>query len=68
MPLRIGRNEREPRLFAQRALEIRLADPAFYREPADVVRDAVTRLDTQQTALQAAYARWDALETKRAEQ
>ena len=51
-----------------RALEIRLADPAFYREPADVVRDAVTRLDTQQTALQAAYARWDALETKRAEQ
>jgi ATP-binding cassette subfamily F protein uup len=46
-------------------LETQLASPEFYREPADVVRDAVARLETLQAELQRAYARWDELETKR---
>jgi ATP-binding cassette subfamily F protein uup len=45
-------------------IEAQLASPEFYREPTGIVRDAVTRLETVQRELQAAYARWDALETK----
>jgi ATP-binding cassette subfamily F protein uup len=45
-------------------LETRLASPGFYRESADVVREAVERLDALQADLQRAYARWDELETK----
>jgi ATP-binding cassette subfamily F protein uup len=48
-----------------RTLEAQLASPEFYRDPADVVREAVARLESLQGDLQTAYARWDELETRR---
>ena len=46
------------------ALEAQLASPEFYREPPDVVRTAVARLDTLQSELHTAYERWTALDAR----
>ena len=37
---------------------------SFYKEPADVVRTAVTKLETLQQELTAAYLRWEELDAK----
>src|SRR5690606_9726420 len=58
LPARIDTIEAEIR-----SIEGRLADPAFYREPGDVVSSTVARLESLQGDLQAAYERWDELET-----
>jgi ATP-binding cassette subfamily F protein uup len=59
LPARIDALESEVR-----TLEARLADPGFYREPGDVISGAVSRLEGLQAELQAAYERWNELETR----
>jgi ATP-binding cassette subfamily F protein uup len=49
----------------QRALNAKIADPAFYSEAADTIRAAVARLETIEAELAEVYARWDALESRR---
>src|SRR6266853_340195 len=48
----------------QRALNAKIADPAFYAERAAVIKDAVTRLEALEVELAAVYARWNALESR----
>jgi len=60
LPTQIERTEE-----AVKSLETRLASAEFYREPADVVRDAVATLERMQSELHHAYARWDELEARR---
>jgi ATP-binding cassette subfamily F protein uup len=47
-----------------RTIETQLASSEFYKEPADVVRTAVTKLETLQQELTAAYLRWEELDGK----
>ncbi len=42
-----------------------IAAPDFYKESADAIARALGRLDEVRAALQAAYARWDELDSKR---
>jgi ATP-binding cassette subfamily F protein uup len=49
----------------QRALNAKIADPAFYSEPAEAIRAAVARLESIEAELSAVYTRWDALESRR---
>src|SRR5438477_9454426 len=42
----------------QRALDARIAAPAFYKESADAIRDALARADELRRAIVDAYARW----------
>ena len=44
------------------ALAARIQDPGFYRQPADAVTAANTRLAAAQAELDTAYARWSELE------
>jgi ATP-binding cassette subfamily F protein uup len=48
----------------QRTLNTKIADPAFYSEPADVIKVAVARLEAIGKELAEVYARWDALESR----
>ncbi len=48
----------------QEALHGRLADPAFYQEPAEVIATAKSRLESLESELAAAYARWESLEAQ----
>ncbi len=48
----------------QRTLNAKIADPAFYSEPTDVLKVAVARLDAIGTELAEVYARWDRLESR----
>jgi ATP-binding cassette subfamily F protein uup len=57
LPRRIEELERE-----QGQLNLRLADPAFYRESGDQVAAAKARLEELDRALESAYARWQELE------
>jgi ATP-binding cassette subfamily F protein uup len=59
LPARIEALEAE-----QRALNERVADIDFYKEPADAIRTALARVDTLQAELTAAYARWHDLESR----
>ena len=45
----------------QAELHRRMADPAFYREEGAVIARAKARLEALDTALEEAYARWEAL-------
>lgn len=47
-------------------LQHQLADPAFYREPANQQQRTHEQLNQLEQALQQAYTRWEALEAKRA--
>ncbi len=47
-----------------RALEARVSSPEFYRETSDAIAAALARLETVQQQLVAAYARWDALDSR----
>jgi ABC transport system ATP-binding/permease protein len=49
----------------QRALNAKIADPAFYSEPAETIRAAVARLESIEAELSDVYTRWDALESRR---
>jgi ATP-binding cassette subfamily F protein uup len=59
LPARIAALEVE-----QAALQGRLADPAFYQEPAEAQRQAQERLVTVDAEIDAALLRWEALEAK----
>jgi ATP-binding cassette subfamily F protein uup len=60
LPARIEALEGE-----QRALGEKIAGPSFYKEAADVIRASLARVDELQRELSAAYARWDALDSRR---
>ena len=60
LPARIESLEEE-----QRALNAKIADPAFYSEAADTIRGTVARLEAIEAELAEVYARWDALESRR---
>jgi ATP-binding cassette subfamily F protein uup len=59
LPERIAALEAE-----QGALQSRLADPNFYREPAAVMRQLQTRLAEVDAEIEAALLRWEDLEAK----
>ena len=59
LPARIAALETD-----QGALHARLADPAFYLEPADKQRQAQDRLAAVDAEIDAALQRWEALEAK----
>jgi len=59
LPARIAALEVE-----QAALQGRLADPAFYQEPAETQRQAQERLAAVDAEIDAALLRWEALEAK----
>jgi ATP-binding cassette subfamily F protein uup len=46
----------------QAALQIRLADPAFYQGPPDAVRVVQARLAALEAEIDAALVRWESLE------
>ncbi len=58
LPAAIERLETE-----QAALQATLSDPALFKESPDRARDAAERLRRLADELEAAYARWDALES-----
>jgi ATP-binding cassette subfamily F protein uup len=59
LPARIAALESE-----QTQLEAAIADPAFYRNPAQTIKDTVARLETVKAALHEAMARWDVLDSR----
>jgi ATP-binding cassette subfamily F protein uup len=59
LPARIEALESE-----QTQLEAAIADPGFYRNPAQTITDTLARLETVQAALLEAMARWDALDSR----
>ena len=46
------------------ALRARTSGPEFYKEPADVIRDTLARLEAIDPELTAAYDRWHALDAR----
>jgi ABC transport system ATP-binding/permease protein len=58
LPQTIERLESE-----QRTLGERIANPDFYKEPADAITQALARVDDLQRELTAVYARWGELDT-----
>jgi len=59
LPRRIERMETE-----QEALLARIASPDFYKEPADAIASALSRVDELRDALHDVYARWDELDSR----
>ena len=59
LPARIAALEQE-----HRDLKVRMEDPAFYKEGGSVITTTLQRLDEARAELDAAYARWDELESK----
>jgi len=59
LPERIAALEAE-----QAMLQARLADPAFYREPVELQRQAQERLAMLDSEIDAALVRWEALEAR----
>ena len=49
----------------QQRLHGLVAAPEFYKEPAETIRNTLSRLDELQVELLAAYARWDDLDSRR---
>ena len=58
LPARIAELEAE-----QQTLEAQIADPAFYKDGADTIRQVLARLHELGDLLLAAYARWDELDS-----
>ena len=48
----------------QRRLQTAVADPAFYKEPAETIHQTLARLDTLQQSILDGYARWDELDAR----
>ena len=48
----------------QRRLTAAVANPDFYREPRERIKETLARLETLQGALAEAYARWDELDSR----
>jgi ATP-binding cassette subfamily F protein uup len=48
----------------QTQLNAAIADPGFYKKPAQEITDTLARLEHVQAALLDAYARWDALDSR----
>ncbi len=46
----------------QQRLQTAVADPAFYKEPAETIHQMLARLDTLQQSILDGYARWDELD------
>jgi ABC transport system ATP-binding/permease protein len=59
LPARIEALETE-----QTQLEAAIADPGFYRNPAQTITDTLARLETVQATLLEAMARWDTLDSR----
>ena len=59
LPVRIEALEAEVRRLQQR-----IASPDFYKEGADAIAGTMTQADAAQAELDAAYARWDALDSR----
>jgi len=59
LPARIEALETE-----QAGLQAAVADAEFYREPADLIKTTLARLEAVQRELLAAYARWDDLDSR----
>jgi ATP-binding cassette subfamily F protein uup len=59
LPARIEALESE-----QTQLEATIADPGFYRKPAQTITDTLARLETVKATLLEAMARWDALDSR----
>ncbi len=60
LPARIEALEAE-----QRRLHDAVASPEYYKEPADAIAAALSRLEQLQVELLTAYARWDELDSRR---
>jgi ATP-binding cassette subfamily F protein uup len=61
LPARIEALEAE-----QRALNLTIAGPEFYKEGAEAINMSLARVDALQRELTEAYARWNELESRRA--
>ena len=48
----------------QQRLQTAVADPAFYKEPAETIHQTLARLDTLQQSILDGYARWDELDAR----
>ena len=59
LPRRIERMESE-----QEVLLARIASPDFYKEPADAIAAALSRVDELKNTLHDVYARWDELDSR----
>ena len=59
LPAQIEALERE-----QAQLSASIADPHFYRQPADSITQALARLEALKNELHDAYARWDELDSR----
>ena len=59
LPGRIERLETE-----QTELLARIASPDFYKEPADAIAAALSRVDVLKDSLHDVYARWDELDSR----
>jgi ABC transport system ATP-binding/permease protein len=59
LPARIEALESE-----EQSLRAAIADPGFYREPAERIHDTLARLEQLQGELAETYARWDALDSR----
>jgi ABC transport system ATP-binding/permease protein len=59
LPARIEALETE-----QSQLEAAIADPGFYRKPAQTITETLSRLENVQATLLEALARWDALDSR----
>ncbi len=59
LPRRIEQLEAE-----QQTLHARMADPEFYKEHPDRIREVLARVDALGDELTAAYARWDELDSR----
>jgi ABC transport system ATP-binding/permease protein len=59
LPVRIETLEQ-----SMNTLQAQLADPAFYRQDAEAIAATRAQLDALGAELQAAYARWEALEAQ----
>jgi ATP-binding cassette subfamily F protein uup len=59
LPGRIDEMEAE-----QQQLHAAIADPGFYKQPAETIHQTLARLDTLQQAILDGYARWDELDAR----
>jgi ATP-binding cassette subfamily F protein uup len=59
LPERIEELETE-----QQRLNLAAADPSFYKEPGETIRQTLARLEALQNELLEAYARWDELDSR----
>ena len=48
----------------QRRLNLAVADQSFYKEPGEMIRQTLARLEALQNELLEAYARWDELDSR----